>query len=92
MLLLEKKLTDAAPLIVDLTKQQGPLTSAVKPGAGATLAVELSLDNGRSYAAWVPGATVTAAANATTTEGQTPTHVKVTQTVASTESWVVISK
>lgn len=92
MLLLEKKLTSAAPLIVNLTKAEGPLTIAVKPGAGATLAVELSLDNGRSYTAWVPGATVTTSSNATTAVGQTPTHVKVTQTVAATESWVVISK
>lgn len=92
MLLLEHKFSNAAPYIVNLTKLQGPLTIAVKPGAGATLAVELSLDNGRSYTAWAPGATTTSAANATTAEGQTPTHVKITQTVASTESWIVVTK
>lgn len=92
MFIVEKKFTNAAPAILSLLKDQGPLTIAVVPGDGCTLDVELSLDNGRTYTDWAPGSSTTSPANATTAVGQTPTHVKVTQTVGTADSWVVITK
>jgi hypothetical protein len=81
----------ATPVAIDLTGQEGPLTIAVAPGQGSTVRVEVSYDNARTYADWSEG-NVTAATNATTAEGQTPTHVRCSVVAGTAESFVVVSK
>ena len=90
MLILEESFTSAAVLTKHLGNVAGPITIAVVPGAGATIAGTLSMDNGRSFTAWLPG-NVTADTNATTVTGQTPTHVRCTASVAATTCWLVVT-
>ena len=90
--------TDAAPYVFPMVAPpldgewtETGFTITVTPGAGCTLRVDFSFNYGRTYNTWAPGE-VTAETSAFVQAGQTPTHIKVTQTIASTESFLTLTK
>lgn len=85
-----KAFTNAAVYVYPMYLVEVPVSVTVVPGAGASLQVSYSMNMGRTYIN-MPAGVVTVETTENIPYGRIPTHIKVTQTVAATESFMTIN-